>query len=100
MAVAAGLALAVRASVLTGRLRDPELEARVLTLMGHLGLPTSLADLRRDFGQELKARDLQLGLAHDKKGAVGRPEFVLLEGLGETALGVALDEDLLRGLLT
>ncbi len=99
VAVAAGLGLALRASRESGLLGDPALPGRVDALLHLLGLPGGLRDLRERQGLALEPRALRAGLAHDKKGAVARPEFVLLRAVGEPQLGLTLDAALLDSLL-
>lgn len=100
VAVACGLCLALQASDRLGLLADAALEARVHGLLGILGLPTSLSELRERYGAELGLESLMAGLAHDKKGRVGAPELVLLKRPGELELGVTAEESLLRELLS
>jgi len=103
-AVAAGIGLALAASARVGLLEDTALPARFEALARALGLPTGLADLATRHREALppgafSAEALWAGLAHDKKGAVGAPEFVLVRALGSLALGVPLTADTLAGLL-
>ena len=99
VAVAAGLGLALAASLEAGLLEDQGLAERTRDLQARLGLPRDLADLRETSGLALPAEELLAGLAHDKKGAVGRPEFVLVRAPGDLALGVPLEPALLESLL-
>ncbi|MDA1265370.1 MAG: 3-dehydroquinate synthase [Planctomycetota bacterium] len=99
VAVAAGIGLALRASAELGLLTDPALEARIRALLERLGLPADLSALRQSSGLALPVDELMAGFAHDKKGAVGRPEFVLVSGAGALELGVTLEVDLLQSLL-
>ena len=98
IAVAVGLVLACEASRLAGILADVDLPARVRDLVGRLGLPTELAKLRRRYAVDLLPEELLAGLAHDKKGAVGRPEFVLPERVGAHFFRVPLDPSTLRAI--
>lgn len=100
VAVAVGLGLAADASV-RALDADPELPRRVRALLERLGLPATLDALRRssDAGARLRADALLEGLRHDKKAAVGAPEFVLLRAPGDVVPGVPLDADLLSELL-
>lgn len=99
VAVAVGITLALQASARLGLLADEGLEARVATLSERLGLPAGLAVLRETRGVELPAEALLAGLAQDKKGRVGSPEFVLPRRAGELELSVVIDEALLGELL-
>jgi len=99
VAVAAGLALALRAGAETGILEERDLPGRVEALLTCLGLPASLAALRAQSGARLAADELLAGMRHDKKGSAARPAFVLPRGLGRLALDQALDERLLRRVL-
>lgn len=100
VAVAVGIVLALQASSECGLLEDASLLPRIQGLNSSLGLPSSLAELRETYGQPLPVQDLLLGLAHDKKGAVGEPEFVLVRSPGDLPLGVVLKEAQLESLLT
>lgn len=91
VAVAVGLVLAARAAEREGRLEDPALPERLAALLARLGLPAGLAELRARHGVALDPAELVAGIAHDKKGAVGAPEFVLPRRAGEIDLGVRLD---------
>jgi len=97
IAVAVGLSLALEASAAVGILEDSGLPERARRLQRILGLPSSLADLRGE--HDLGPEGLRAGLAQDKKGAVGRPEFVLVRKPGEMALGVELEDELLQSIL-
>jgi len=98
LAVAVGLRLAVRASARVGLLEAPNLETRLVNLLVQLDLPTSLAELEALSTQDGSAAERVLdGMAHDKKGAVGTPEFVLPLRPGELRLGVPMERaDLLE----
>jgi 3-dehydroquinate synthetase len=99
VAVAAGVGLALEAGSRAGLLEDTGLIDRLRELQVRLGLPPDLAALRKTSGLELPASQLLAGLAQDKKGAVGRPEFVLPRSPGNLALGIELDPGLIRELL-
>jgi len=77
-AVAAGLAMAARASVALGTLGAAERD-RILVLLARAGLPTAApaglgrAELERTWTRDKKARD-------------GRPRFVVLRGIGRAEL--------------
>ena len=68
-------------------------------LLERLGLPSDLASLRARYRVDLESDALVEGLAHDKKGGVGRTQLVLLRRAGELELGVEADDALLRRLL-
>lgn len=97
VAVAAGIGLALGAGVLRGT-TDPALVHRFGTLATELGLPAGLNHLRQSSGLSLPTADLLSGLAHDKKGSVGSPEFVLLNAIGEAEAGIELEPSLLETL--
>ncbi|MFT5048751.1 MAG: 3-dehydroquinate synthase [Chlamydiales bacterium] len=90
IAVAVGLRMAVRASAALGLIEAPELELRVTELLGRLDLPSSLAELEA-LGAAPAPESVVAGMAHDKKGAVGAPEFVLPVRPGEMRLGVPIE---------
>jgi len=100
VAVAVGLALAADASV-AALDADAGLPGRVRSLLERLGLPATLATLRKSSGAggRLGAAALLEGLRHDKKASVGAPEFVLLRAPGDVVPGVPLDPALLGELL-
>lgn len=99
VAVAVGLGLALEASARAGLLTAPELPARVARLGALLGLPATLGELRARHGLALGSDELVHAMRHDKKGAAGRPRFVLLRAAGDPVHGVELDERLLATLL-
>lgn len=104
IAVGVGLVLAARAAAAaTDGSRDAahELLERTTTLLRTFGLPASLGELREtsDAGGHLNEEALLEGLGHDKKGAVGRPEFVLARAPGAVEMGIVLDDSLLSSLL-
>lgn len=88
-AVAAGMVLAARASVLRGTFSDADL-ARVLALIKAAELPVDAPCLGWDRWMSL--------MAQDKKVVNDNIQFVLLERLGKSCMGV-LDEVHLRQLL-
>lgn len=96
VAVAVGIDLAARAAEQTYG-SDGGVGERARALCATFGLADSLAALR-EAGHVLPAGDLVAGLAHDKKGAVGAPEFVLPKAPGDIALGVPLEARLLEEL--
>ncbi len=97
IAVSVGLTLALQASAATGLLEDPTLPRRVQRLQQALALPATLSELSSAY--DLDPAGLLVGLAHDKKGSVGQPEFVLVRRPGAAALGVVLDNEVLQSLL-
>ncbi len=97
VAVAAGIGLAINAGVLRGT-TDPSLVQRFGSIAAALALPAGLTDLRRSSGLALAPDDLLGGLAHDKKGSVGAPEFVLLNSVGQAEAGITLEASLLETL--
>jgi 3-dehydroquinate synthase len=99
VAVAAGLGLALRASERSGRLPGQDLSRRVASVLGALGLPRDLDDLRHATGLDLAPGPLRRAMAVDKKGRVGEPRFVLVRGPASIEAGVALDERLVEELL-
>jgi 3-dehydroquinate synthetase len=82
-----------------GILTDAELPARFAALARTLGLTVSLPELCRRYAWQPDPAAIIAGLAHDKKGAVGAPEFVLVRSVGELALGVPLEAPVLAELL-
>ena len=98
VAVGVGVALALRASERTGLAR-PGVTDRIVRLLPRLGLGSSLAALREEYGHELPTAELLAGLRHDKKGSAGRPAFVLVRDVGAPEVDRALDPALLRELL-
>lgn len=95
VAVGVGLTLALRASAELGLLEDAALPGRVRELLGRLGLPASLAELRERTGAVLDPRAIRAAFGHDKKGRVGRPELVLPRSAGAVEAGVAVGDELL-----
>jgi 3-dehydroquinate synthase len=92
VAVAVGLQMALRASRAKKILTDQALPERLEKLLRALGLPSNLADLQLQ--KTPTTGDLWHAMAHDKKGAVGKPEFILLKDLGAAEWGVPLDQAL------
>ena len=103
VAVGVGLALAARAAeARAGADRvsiAEQLRERVVTLLSAFGLCVSIDELREEFGVALEPGALLKGLGHDKKGAVGSPEFVIAREPGVIDLGVTLDSSLVESLL-
>ncbi len=99
VAVGVGLALAARASAMV--MGSPNaLVERTMDGLRHFGLPATMDELRSRYGlgAALQTDALISGLGHDKKGAVGAPEFVLPTRPGHVELGVALDPTILETL--
>ncbi|MEZ6017624.1 MAG: 3-dehydroquinate synthase, partial [Planctomycetota bacterium] len=94
-AVAVGMTLALRTSAKLGLLEDLELGARYDALAERLGLARDVSALAGRYGVSLSRSALSAGLAHDKKGRVGAPEFVLPRRAGALALGVTVPAALL-----
>ena len=99
VAVAVGVVLALEASARSGVLEERALLESVPRLLALLGLPCSLAELRRRHRRAMGPDELLAGMRHDKKGAAGKPRFVLVRGAGRLVHGAELDEALLRTLL-
>jgi 3-dehydroquinate synthetase len=100
VAVGVGLGLAARAAEATcGAARA--LTERTDRLLERAGLPATLEALRssHDLAAQLTPDALRAGLAHDKKGSVGAPEFVLARRAGDVIMGQPLGEELLAELL-
>ena len=83
-AVAAGLAMAARASHALGTLSHAELD-RILALLDRAGLPTAVP-------AGISRRELEPRFAADKKARGGKPRFVVLRGIGRAELVDGLPE--------
>jgi 3-dehydroquinate synthase len=99
VAVAAGLSLALSASSILGLLTDGELASRTHGLLGSIGLPASLPELRERYGLMLPAEELITSMAQDKKSTAGLPRFVLLQGAGEAVFNQEVSAAVLDFLL-
>jgi len=99
VAVACGLGLAFALSDEIGHLANATDRERVERLLAALGLPRTLAELRERFDVTLRADELLPAFAHDKKGSVGKPEFVLPTRPGELELAVRLEDGVLAAFL-
>jgi 3-dehydroquinate synthase len=99
VAVAVGLILALAASETLGVLEEKELVGRVSDLLGSLGLPTSLPDLRECYGVLLPTEDLIQSMSQDKKGVGGSPRFVLLQGVGKAVFDQEISPTILNIIL-
>lgn len=97
VAVACGLALAVRFSAEQGLLADQALVERSLGLLERLGLPTTLAALGRK--AELDSAALLHGMRHDKKGPSGEARLVLPRAVGQIEVDVRADSAALEHFL-
>lgn len=91
VAVAAGISLALEASRAAGVLDDRELPRRVGALLARLGLPASLAELRRESGRALAADELCAAMRLDKKSRDARPRLVLPRALGRVEIDVEVE---------
>ncbi|MEZ6003082.1 MAG: 3-dehydroquinate synthase family protein [Planctomycetota bacterium] len=104
IAVAFGLQLALRASADRDMLFDQSLTERIPALLGALGLPRSWRTYSSRLGIDLTVEDLMQGLAHDKKGDVRKPRFVLPLEAGRVVWDIELEPDhieqLWRGFLS
>ncbi len=98
-AVAAGIGLALAASARASVLEDAELPARYAALARALGIAPDLATLCARYGWRCDVGAVLAGLDHDKKGAVGAPEFVLVRRAGELVPGVPIERARLEELL-
>lgn len=99
VAVAVGLVLALEASARVGLLEERGVLERVPRLLAALGLPDSLAELRRRSGRSLGASELLAGMRHDKKGSAGKPRFVLARRAEHLEHGHELEPAVLATLL-
>ena len=61
--------------------------------------PSDLASLRESCGVTLAPEAILEGLAQDKKGSVGQPEFVLPRAVGDLELFARLSSDQIMDLL-
>jgi 3-dehydroquinate synthase len=86
-AIAAGMVMAAELSMRLNLIGNPEV-ARVRSLIGKAGLPTS--------GPALAPARLMELMAGDKKAAQGKPRFVVLEALGRAALLGGVEEGRIR----
>jgi 3-dehydroquinate synthase len=92
LAVAVGLSLALRTSREVGLLSDVALPGRVEDLLRRLGLPRDVDSLRATHPGVPDSARIAAAMRHDKKGAAGRPRFVLPEAAGRLEVDVAIDE--------
>lgn len=99
VAVAVGIALACEAARATGRLEEPDLPRRVRSLLGALGLPASLRELRLASGAALAPADLARAMELDKKNEQGALTLVLPRAVGRVDVDVRPPPDLLALLL-
>ncbi|MEO0651757.1 MAG: 3-dehydroquinate synthase family protein [Planctomycetota bacterium] len=97
--VAAGLGAALELARRTGDLEDPLLPERVASLARRLGLPASLADLRRSSGDSLAPDALHAAMGHDKKRDGGQLRFVLPHRAGAVAHGRPVPDALVASVL-
>ncbi|MFT4542127.1 MAG: 3-dehydroquinate synthase [Planctomycetota bacterium] len=94
-AVAVGIGFALELALRCGVLQDEGLVERYRQLAHALGLPTKLSQLEESAGICLEAGALVDALAHDKKGKVGVPEFVLPKAVADFELGVRVEREML-----
>jgi 3-dehydroquinate synthase len=94
--VAIGMALAFRLSVKLG-LAPREDAERFIQHLKAVGLPSSIADIR---GPPPDAKNLIAAMAHDKKVADGKINFVLLHGMGKAFVTNAVPQDALVDILS
>lgn len=99
--VAVGVGLVLAAHAAERHLgASASLRERLEALMRGFDMPRTLDELRAAGpGDGLAPERLLRGLAHDKKGAVGAPEFVLPRGHGDVAVAVPLPDALVAELL-
>jgi len=86
-AVAAGMVMAAELSALMGQLKKTEV-SRVRALVKRAQLPVA--------GPALAPQALMDLMAVDKKAAMGRTRFVVLESIGRASLPAAVDDALVR----
>jgi len=82
-AVAWGMEVAARISVMTGTCRAEEVTVQH-ELLERAGLP--------DRRPAVKPLDLLSAMQHDKKSRAGKPRWVLLRGVGRAEYGCEVDE--------
>lgn len=99
VAVAVGVALALRTSRAIGLLADPELPERTDRLLRALGMPHDLRSLRETCGARLSAEELLAGMRHDKKGVAGSPRLVVPRRAGSVEIDVGVETRGLREVL-
>jgi 3-dehydroquinate synthase len=90
LAVATGLALALRASERAGILADAALPGRIDRLLRGLALPHDLVALRAAYPAVPDEARIAAAMRHDKKGVAGRPRFVLPKRAGAIEIDVEL----------
>jgi 3-dehydroquinate synthase len=86
-AIAAGMVMAAELSLRLNLIGNPEV-ARVRSLIGRAGLPTT--------GPALAPQRLMELMAGDKKAAQGKLRFVVLEALGRATLRGGLEDERIR----
>ncbi|MBK8178735.1 MAG: 3-dehydroquinate synthase [Planctomycetes bacterium] len=103
IAVAVGLGIALRAARELGLLEDRELPGRLGRLMGRLGLPADLAELRSsrlsDMPAALSPKELVRAMRLDKKSRGGAVHLVLARAAGRLDLEVPVDGALIESWL-
>lgn len=95
IAVAMGLGLALEASARTKRLCAPRLTEELRVMLNDLEVP---AQWHEHSDAPLTLKGLEQGMAHDKKGGVSDPRFVLPLDLGRAQWDVKLDAALIQSL--
>ncbi len=95
-AIAVGMTLEAEVAVRLG-LCDVALRDRQTRLLGAVGLPVRLQDIRR--GSPPAPEDVRAAMAHDKKARAGRLRFVLPAGLGRTVIREDVPDRLLEEVL-
>jgi 3-dehydroquinate synthase len=93
--VAIGMVLAFRLSVALGLAPAADAE-RLVRHLKAVGLPSSIADIP---GPRPDSQSLIAAMAHDKKVANGRINFVLLRGMGQAFVTADVPEAALRDVL-
>lgn len=84
--VALGMILAARYSARLGQMDDHDV-ARIVSVLGAAGLPTSLAAA----GIDASGATLTAHMLHDKKVSDGKLPFILMRGIGAAYLDKAVD---------
>ncbi len=99
IAVAMGMILAVRASRAHGTLLQEDLEERLTQLLRNLGLPCNWSEWSKGEQAALSVQSLIEGLAHDKKGQVAKPRFVLPQAVEKVLWDQELDPNTLSAII-
>ncbi|MCA9001003.1 MAG: 3-dehydroquinate synthase [Planctomycetes bacterium] len=99
IAVGMGLVLATQTARAMGVLEEEDLEPRLLDLMKTLGLPRYPSEWKASSALNWNADLWIASFAHDKKGSVAQPRFVLPVRLGRVLWDQKVDSDLLRDVI-